>query len=159
MNVVVEGLQSGLLATLAMDVWALFVRYGLRLPTSDWALFGRWLGHMPLGRFRHARIAAARPVAGERLIGWVGHYVTGAAYGVGYLGIVVVGLAKMPSLPSALVFGVATLVAPWLIMQPAMGVGYFAARAPRPNVARLVSTSMHVAYGLALYGATRLTLP
>ena len=158
MNVVEEGLLSGVLATVGMDVWALIVRYGLRLPTTNWALFGRWLAHMPLGRFNHDAIAAARPIAGERLIGWIGHYVTGAVYGVLYLGIVLVGLGQAPSLPSALVFGLATLAAPWLIMQPAMGVGYFAARAPRPNVARLVSTSMHVVYALALYGATELTL-
>ena len=50
-----------------------------------------------------------------------------------------------------LVFGLVTLVAPWLIMQPAMGAGVFATRTPRPTVIRLVNLSMHGVFGVCLY--------
>lgn len=43
------------------------------------------------------------------------------------------------------------LVAPWFVMQPAMGIGVFATRAPRPGVIRLVNLSMHVVFGVSLY--------
>ena len=35
----------------------------------DLGLVGRWLGHMPRGRFRHDSIARAPFISGERLIG------------------------------------------------------------------------------------------
>ncbi|WP_143137933.1 DUF2938 family protein, partial [Burkholderia ubonensis] len=47
--------------TLVMDLWALFRRRAFGTPSLDYALVGRWLGHMASGRFRHASIVAAAP--------------------------------------------------------------------------------------------------
>jgi len=151
MDTVYQGAAIGVLATIGLDVWAAVVKYGLRLPTANWALVGRWFGHMPKGVFVHHAIADAAPVRNELAIGWIAHYVTGIVYGVSYLLIVRILLSTEPSLVSALTFGLATLVAPWLVMQPGMGAGVFASRAPRPGVVRLVNLSMHVTFGLCLY--------
>jgi hypothetical protein len=153
MTIAIQGVLIGVVATLVIDIWALIVKHGLHLPTADWALVGRWFAHMPSGAFVHRPIAAASSIAHERIVGWLAHYLIGVIYGVGYLYVVQVILARNPSLTSALVFGLVTLVAPWLIMQPAMGVGVFAMGAPRPWVVRLVNVSMHVVFGASLYGA------
>jgi hypothetical protein len=153
MAIAIQGVLIGVVATLAIDVWALIVKHGLHLPTADWALVGRWFAHMPSGVFVHRPIVAAAPVANERAVGWLAHYLIGAIYGVGYLYLVQLYLARSPSLTSALLFGLVTLVAPWLIMQPAMGAGVFATGAPRPWAVRLVNLSMHVVFGVSLYGA------
>lgn len=150
---VTQGILIGVLATIGMDVWAAIAKHVLRLPTADWALVGRWFGHMPDGIFVHRSIANSAAVKNELAIGWVAHYCTGIVYGVAYLGITRVFLANGPSLVSALVFGMATLVAPWLIMQPGMGAGVFASKVPRPGVIRLVNLSMHGVFALCLYYA------
>jgi len=35
--------------------------------------------------------------------------------------------------------------------QPALGLGFFAARTPRPNVTRIINISGHAAFGVGLY--------
>jgi len=51
----------------------------------------------------------------------------------------------------ALIVGIGTVVAPWFIMQPAMGAGIAASRTPRPAEARLHSLLTHAVFGVALY--------
>ena len=47
--------------------------------------------------------------------------------------------------------GLGSTAAPWLIMQPAFGLGVAAAKSPDPTVARLRSLRTHATYGLGLY--------
>jgi len=150
---VIQGTLMGLIATFVIDVWAVFIKHVLHLPTANWAFVGRWFGYLARGKFRHQPIGDSEAIPNELAIGWIAHYVTGVVYGVAYLGIVQGILSREPSLVSAFVFGLVTLVAPWLIMQPGMGAGVFASRTPRPNVMRLVNLSMHVIFGVSLYGA------
>jgi hypothetical protein len=55
-----------------------------------------------------------------------------------------------------LLVGIATVLAPFLLMQPGMGLGVFARRAPHPWKARLHSLLMHAVFGLGLYASARL---
>jgi hypothetical protein len=151
MNIVVQGIIIGVIATLGMDIWATGVKHVLRLPTADWALVGRWFGHMPRGVFVHRPIAESAAISNELAIGWIAHYATGIVYGLTYLSIIQILFSSSPTLASALAFGLVTLAAPWLIMQPGMGAGIFASRTPRPSVMRLVNLSMHVVFGVSLY--------
>ena len=134
-----------------MDIWAAVAKYVFRLPTADWAMVGRWFGHMPRGVFVHRPIADSAAIPNELAIGWVAHYVTGLVYGLAYLYIVRVLFSGDPSLISALAFGVVTVAAPWFIMQPGMGAGVFATRTPRPGLMRLINLSMHIVFGISLY--------
>jgi len=152
-EVLTQGVLIGVFATIGMDIWAAIAKHVLRLPTAHWDLVGRWFGHLPRGTFVHQAIADAAPIRNELAIGWIAHYCTGAVYGIAYLTILEYLLSADPSLITALVFGLVTLFAPWLIMQPGMGVGVFASRAPRPNLIRLVNVSMHGVFGAGLYVA------
>jgi hypothetical protein len=152
-EIVFQGVLIGIIATLGMDIWAAIVKHVLRLPTANWALVGRWFGHIPRGVFVHRSIADSAAIPNELAIGWVAHYVTGIVYGLAYLSIVQVLFSGGPRLTSALVFGLLTLAAPWLIMQPGMGAGIFASKTPRPNVMRLINLSMHLVFGASLYVA------
>ena len=140
-------------ATLATDLWAIARRRLLDVPAPDWGLVGRWLGHMARGRFRHQRIAAAEPVRGERVIGWAAHYLVGVTFAGVLLAICGLAWARQPTLVPALVLGIATVAAPFLLMQPGMGAGIAASRTPRPNAARLQSLATHTVFGLGLYAA------
>lgn len=151
MEIVIQGVLIGILATFAIDIWAAIVKHVLRVPTANWALVGRWFGHLPRGKFIHRHITDSAAIPNELAIGWIAHYCTGIVYGVAYLGIVQGILSRSPSLVSAQVFGLVTLAAPWFILQPGMGAGVCASRTPRPGVMRLVNLSMHVVFGISLY--------
>lgn len=140
-------------ATLATDLWVHARGRLLGVPPPDWGLVGRWFAHMARGRFRHPRIAAAEPVRGERVIGWTAHYLTGIAFAGLLLAICGVAWARQPTLAPALALGIATVAAPFLLMQPGMGAGIAASRTPRPNAARLQSLLTHAVFGLGLYAA------
>ena len=113
-----------------MDLWALFLRRAFGLSSLDYAMVGRWLGHMPAGQFAHARIADAREVSGERIIGWSAHYATGIAFAAMLLAACGSGWAREPTLAPALAAGLLTVAAPFLIMQPGLGLGIAASRTP-----------------------------
>jgi hypothetical protein len=151
MEPTIQGVLIGVIATIGMDIWAAIVKHLLRLPTADWAMVGRWFGHMPRGVLVHRPISKSAPIPNELVIGWIGHYVTGIVYGLAYLYIIQILLPSGPSLNSALIFGLTTLVAPWFIMQPAMGAGVFATKTPRPGLMRLINLSMHAIFGVSLY--------
>jgi hypothetical protein len=140
-------------ATLATDLWAIARRRLFGVPAPDWCLVGRWFGHMARGRFRHERIASAEPVRGERVIGWTAHYLIGIAFAGALLAICGLGWTRQPTLAPALVLGIATVTAPFLLMQPGMGAGIAASRTPRPNSARLQSLVTHAVFGLGVYAA------
>jgi hypothetical protein len=151
MDLAIQGVLLGVIATIGMDIWAAVVKHGLRLPTADWAMVGRWFGHMPRGVFIHHPVSASAPIPNELVIGWIGHYLTGVVYGLAYLYIASVFLPGGPSLNSALIFGLITVVAPWFIMQPAMGAGVLASKTPRPGMMRMINLSMHAVFGVSLY--------
>jgi hypothetical protein len=159
MSVTLSGLVIGLLATVLIDVWALVLKHILKLPTTNWAMVGRWVGHLPKGQFVHRPIANAAPIPGEAALGWATHYAIGLVYGVGYLWLMRDVLAQTPGLVSAIVFSVVLLVASWFIMLPGLGVGILARRAPRPWLIRGINVSVHVVFGIGLYAGWWLLHP
>lgn len=145
--------MMGIGATVVMDIVAVVAKAWFGVPKSDWAMVGRWVGNFPRGKFRHASMGKAEPVSGELALGWLIHYVTGIAYAG--LAIAVYGLdwARAPTLGRAMLIGTLMIVAPFFVMQPAMGAGVAASRMPNPLAARLRSFMNHIAFGLGLYVA------
>jgi hypothetical protein len=141
-------------ATALIDLWAIARKRVFGVASPDYGLVGRWLAHMALnGRFRHDPIAAAPAVRDERLIGWTAHYVTGIAFAAALTGIWGSAWIHQPTPGPALLVGIGTVAAPFLLMQPGMGAGIAACRAPRPAAARLQSLVTHAIFGLGLYAA------
>lgn len=140
-------------ATAVLDIWTFGRRWLLGSPALDYGLVGRWMAHMTRGRFRHRSIAAAAPVRGERLLGWGAHYLIGIVF-AGLL-IAVWGLdwVRHPTIGPALAVGIGSVAAPFLLMQPGMGAGFAASRAPNPNAARFRSLVTHTVFGVGLYAA------
>jgi hypothetical protein len=140
-------------ATAVMDIWTLARKQLFGIPLADYGLVGRWLAYMPRGRFRHSPIAASPPVQGERLIGWTAHYLIGIAFAAMLLAIWGLDWARHPTIGPALIVGIGSVVAPFLLMQPGMGAGIAASRTPRPTAARLQSVVTHTIFGFGLYAA------
>jgi len=55
LDFVVPGIVIGVAASALMDVWSAALRRS-GVPTLDYRLLGRWIGHMPMGR--SPRVAA-----------------------------------------------------------------------------------------------------
>jgi hypothetical protein len=146
----------GIGATVVLDLWSLLL-HALGVAMPNWGLVGRWIGHMPRGRFVHESIANAAPIRGEIAIGWTAHYVIGLFYAAALLAIIGLDWARQPTLMPALVFGWATLVAPFFIMQPGMGSGIAASKTPKPNVMRFRAFLSHTLFALGMYATALLT--
>jgi len=69
----------GVGATAVMDLWLLVLKRS-GVPTMDFALLGRWVGHVSHGRIAHEAIRRARPIAGEVGLGWLTHYAVGIVF-------------------------------------------------------------------------------
>ncbi|WP_394825810.1 DUF2938 domain-containing protein [Pendulispora albinea] len=154
---IVRAALIGIGATAVMDLWAIFLKRAFGVLSLDYRLLGRWLGHLPSGQLVHESIAKARPVAGERILGWGAHYLIGVTFSTLLLTAWGLEWARSPTLLPALFIGIITIVAPFFILQPGMGAGVAASKTPKPNVARLKSLGAHSAFGFGLYVAASLT--
>jgi hypothetical protein len=141
----------GLAGAALMDVWGLVLRRRFGVATLDYALLGRWIGHVPRGRLVHERIASADPVPAERPLGWLAHYSIGVAFAFVLVAIWGPGWLVAPTPLPALIVGIGTVVAPWFVMQPAMGAGIAGSRSPNPRATRLRNVGTHAVYGVGLY--------
>jgi len=147
---VVRAVLIGVGATMTMDVWAAILRrFGV--PSLNFAFLGRWIGHLPEGRFLHERIAEAPPVRGERLLGWGAHYAIGISFAALLVGTFGLSWARSPTVLPALLIGILTVVAPLLILQPALGAGIASSKTPAPLFNCMKSVVTHTVYGLGLY--------
>jgi Protein of unknown function (DUF2938) len=148
---IVGAILVGLGATLVMDLWALFLRRAFSISSLDYCLVGRWFRYMPDGTFRHVSIAAAPPKRSKCTVGWIAHYLIGAVFGLALVGIASGSWLERPTLLPALLFGIGTVLVPFLIMQLSFGLGVAASKTPNPTQARLRSLMAHTAFGIGLY--------
>jgi hypothetical protein len=154
MEALVEGIARagaiGTGATVVLDLWGgLLRRRGI--PTLNFALLGRWIGHIPKGKWFHDGIAKAAPVRGELALGWAAHYAIGIAFAAILIAACGLAWARSPSLAPALLFGIGTVIAPLFILQPAMGAGIASSRTAAPVRNSLKSVLNHAVFGLGLY--------
>ena len=54
-----------------------------------------------------------------------------------------------PTITHGLVFGVASVLVPWLFFMPAMGNGIMASKTPNPKVVCTLALMMHSLFGLS----------
>ena len=148
---IVGALAIGVGATLVMDLWNLFLERTFGIPSLDYCLLGRWLRHMPGGTLRHASIAAAPRKPLECTVGWIAHYSIGVVFALVFVVLASGDWLARPTLLPALLYGVGTVVFPFFILQPSLGLGIAASRAPRPSRARLKSLVTHTVFGVGLY--------
>lgn len=149
---VLQAVVSGVFATVVLDLWQRLVHATAGIPPANWAFVGRWFAYIPRGRLVHRPIADTPAVEGELALGWTLHYLIGVIYGFAYLGLMVYGLGRPPSLLNGAVFGACSVVIPWFILQPGLGIGIMGRKTPKPAIPIFNAFANHVVYGIALYG-------
>lgn len=117
------------------------------------ALLGRWFLSLLRGRWIHANILDAKPLAREVTAGWTFHFLVGGA-GVALLYPLFFHVTGLPlphnHLLGGLLFGLTTSLLPWLVLLPSFGWGCFGRHGPRGSNALLASTLSHIPYGLGI---------
>jgi len=156
MELIARVVLAGVGATALIDAWSYLRGRFLGVPATDFALVGRWIGHMPRGQFVQRPVSKAAPVPGEALLGWGAHYLIGIAFAALLCWYAGPAWFSRPTPGPALLVGVVTVLAPWLLLQPGMGAGVFARHAPKPWQARFHSLLTHALFGLGLYLTTML---
>src|SRR5262245_10315218 len=131
-----------------MDVGALLLKRAFDIPSADYCLVGRWLRHMSEGTFVHVSITTASPKRFECTVGWIAHYVIGTVYALLLVALVSGSWLARPTLLPAILFGIGSVLVPYLVMQPSFGLGIAASRTPRPTQARLRSLMAHTTFGV-----------
>ncbi len=141
----------GLGATLTFDLWGQFLKRTLKIIPSNICLVGRWIRYMPEGIFTHSNIASTPRKSAECVFGWIAHYTIGIAFAIIFVTLMGHHWFEHPALVPAVVFGIGTVLGPFLIMQPAFGLGVAALKTANPLQARLRSLMNHIAFGVGLY--------
>lgn len=147
----------GVGATALMDLWLLILKRA-GVPTLDFAMLGRWAGHMLRGRLAHEAIRRAPAIPGEVGLGWLAHYTVGVAFAIALVAFQGAAWLDAPTVLPAVVWGLITTSAPLFLLQPAMGAGLASSRTATPVKNCLRSCGNHAVYGLSLFvSATALT--
>lgn len=155
MNDIITVTCIGIGATAVMDIWLVFLKR-MGVATLNFAFIGRWIGHLLRGRFSHDSIARSEPIPGEVALGWITHYAIGVAFAALLVAVAGIDWTASPTLLPAVLVGMATVAAPLLVMQPAMGAGFFASKTPTPLKNCLRSLTNHSVFGLGLFLAAAL---
>lgn len=151
MDALAEMIIVGVIAIVLLDLWQLALKFLFGVPSGNWAHVGRWVSHFTRGRLYHRAIGEAEPFRFEAATGWIVHYGTGVIYAAIYLILMRDFLDREPGLLSAILFGLATLAAPWFLMQPGMGLGVAARNTEDPWAVRGKNLMTHAVFGLGLY--------
>ena len=145
-----ELILIGIGSCIVFDVWQRIFQIFTSIPPSNWKLVGRWfIGLISNGQLIASQLSQQPEAKHEIPTGWVVHYAVGIVYA--YVLFILVQLEIFePTITHGLVFGVVSVLVPWLLFMPATGNGIFAKRAPDPRLACMLALMMHTIFGFSL---------
>ena len=79
------------------------------------------------------------------------HYLIGIFFAILFILLVGTSWLQQPNLYRAMLFGVSTVLFPFLILQPCLGIGFFAAKTADPWQARFKRCIVHLLFGVGLF--------
>ena len=145
-----ELILIGIGSCFVFDAWQRIFQIFTSIPPSNWTLVGRWfIGLMSNGQLIASQLSQQPQAKHETPTGWVVHYAVGIAYSYVLFILVQLGIFE-PTITHGLVFGVLSVLVPWLFFMPAMGNGIMASKAPNPKVACALALMVHSLFGLSL---------
>ena len=150
MDLVISAVVIGVVGTAVMDAGNLLVaRFGV-ISRVDLRILGRMARGWAHGRFCYGHPNEMEEIEYEAAYGFVTHYCIGVGLAAPFL----LGwefLVGGPASPAfAVIYGIATTVASWFFVYPAMGFGVLGLRSPEGWKPALSSLSNHLFYGLGL---------
>lgn len=157
MLLIVQSILIGLFSTVFMDVITWILEKLFKIKPLNYALIGRWFLYWKEKKFTHKTIVHSSPRLGESKWGWGIHYLTGIIWVIFYLILNEVYLFNS-SFISILIFSLCTTLVPFIIIQPALGFGFFAKKTPNQLISIRNSLLAHIAFGSGIYLSLNLSV-
>jgi hypothetical protein len=147
-----EMILMGIWATLFMDFFALLLgELEIIRQLIGPEAVGRWILYMFRGKFIHADINQSPALSIEKSTTFLFHYLIGIALA----GLYLLLESKIPAISHqswmALIYGLATVLLPWLWLYPSLGLGLLASKAPRKSPYIITSLVNHTNFGLGMF--------
>ena len=146
-----EMILMGIFATFMMDLFAkFFVKLKIVRAPVEPHVPGRWILYMLRGKFIHEDIRQTPALKNEKPAALLSHYL---------IGIVLVGIyllleLKVPVIRAQLwvplIFGITTVLLPWLWLYPSIGIGFLASKSEKPSDYIIFSSINHLNFGIGM---------
>ena len=82
--ILLDGIISGIIATLFFDIFQIVALYAYGVNKSNWALIGRYFIGVARMQLIQNDLINANEEKNELIIGYFAHYLIGAIFGVAY---------------------------------------------------------------------------
>ena len=147
----VEMVLMGVVATLFMDLMAVrLAKMKIIHPPIGPDAVGRWTLYMFRGKFIHKDIHKTPALNNEKSVALLSHYLIGIVLAGIYLLLEFKEPAIRHQLWMPLIFGLTTVLLPWLWLYPSIGLGFLASKTPRKSPYIVTSLVNHTNFGLGL---------
>ncbi|MCP4581103.1 MAG: DUF2938 domain-containing protein [candidate division Zixibacteria bacterium] len=146
-----EMILMGIFATFIMDLLAKFlVKSKIVRPRIEPHIPGRWVLYLLRGKFTHEDIRQTPAVKNEKPAALISHYLIGIVLMGIYLFLELKEPAIRDLLWMPLVFGVATVLLPWLWLYPSIGIGFWASKTKNQSDYIIFSSINHINFGIGM---------
>ncbi len=140
----------GVGACAVFDVWQRIFHWITGIPPSNWAIVGRWaIGLLTNGRLMARDIEGQPDRRNELGVGWLIHYVIAVFYSAIFMLLMKVNIL-VAEFADGLLFGVISVVVPWLFFLPCLGKGMMGRLTPNPLLVCALALMMHSIFGVAI---------
>ena len=146
-----EMILMGIFATFFMDFLAKFlVKSKIVRPAIEPHIPGRWALYMLRGKFIHEDIYQTPALKNEKLAALISHYLIGIVLMGIYLFLELKEPAMRDQLWIPLIFGVTTVLLPWLWLYPSIGIGFLASKSKNKSDYIIFSIINHTNFGIGM---------
>jgi hypothetical protein len=148
---ILEMILMGIWATFFMDILAVVVvKLKIVRATIEPQIVGRWALYMLRGKFVHEDIYQTPALNNEKLAALISHYLIGIMLTGIYLFLELIAPAIRDQLWVPLIFGMATILLPWLWLYPSIGIGFLASKSPNKSDYIIFSSINHTNFGIGM---------
>ena len=140
----------GVGACVVFDIWQRIFQHFTAIPPSNWAMVGRWaIGLVTNGRLI-ARDLESQPERQNELgLGWLVHYGVAIVYAAIFMVLMKTNILTAEFV-DGLLFGVGSVVVPWLVFLPCLGKGVMGRLTHNPPLVCAMALMMHSIFGVAI---------
>ena len=143
-------LVVGVGACAIFDIWQRIFYWFTAIPPSNWAMVGRWThGLITKGQLFLCDIEGQSEKKLELIIGWIVHYFVAAVYAAIYAFLLSVRVITT-GIFDGLLFGIISVLVPWLFFLPCLGKGVMARFTSNPRLICALALMMHSLFGVSL---------
>ena len=148
---IIQGLISGVIATIIFDIFQLSLNYAYGVDKPRWDLVGRYFLGYKKGIYTRITIADDEQEENELIWGYVIHYLIGIIYGIFYISLNLL-MFNYPSILLAYFIGFISVLGAWCYLMPfAFNLGFFASK--NENKFKIMSQNLiaHFVFGTGLF--------